>query len=158
VTVTPMPDLQFVPEISHGTVSFDGVAVDKRDVLAGDGYADYIKPFRTIEDLHVLGAVMGHLLRTASAFSWPRQTSLELLAMIAAVRTVAEGDPLSPAVHLALAGLTAIFDRFLADIEPLWERTDVPTRARWTRDRGLLAVAEKARQARLAAAWGRYNP
>jgi acyl-CoA dehydrogenase len=157
VTVAVMPDLPFVPEISHGTVSFDGVAVDEGDVLAGDGYADYIKPFRTIEDLSVLGAVMGYLLGAALSFSWPRESVLKLLALIASAGTIARGDPGSPAVHLALAGLTDLFDRFLAEIEPLWERADAETRARWMRDRGLLAVAEKARRARLAAAWERYN-
>ncbi len=29
VTVTPMPDLPFVPEISHGIVSFSQVPVDE---------------------------------------------------------------------------------------------------------------------------------
>ncbi len=157
VTVTPMPDLPFVPEISHGTVLFNGVAVDEQDVLAGDGYADYIKPFRTIEDLHVLGAVMGYLLGAAFCFAWPRESVLELMALVASAGTIARGDPGSPAVHLALAGLMDLFDRFLADIEPHWERADAETRARWVRDRGLLSVAEKARRARLAAAWERCS-
>ncbi len=157
VTITPMKDLPFVPEISHGVVSFAGAAVDECDILPGDGYLTYIKPFRTIEDLHVLGAVMGYLLRTAIVFSWPKETGQELLTLIASVRTLAAGDPLSPAVHLGLAGLTTLFDRFLADVEPFWDKTDVQTQARWARDRILLTVAEKARQARLSAAWSHYD-
>lgn len=157
VTITPMPDLPFVPEISHGVVSFAGVTVREQDVLAGDGYTDYIKPFRTIEDIHVVGAVMGHLLRVAITFSWPKETCQGLLALIAAVRTLAAGDPRDPAVHLALAGLMTLFDRFITDIEPLWEKTDAPTCERWARDRKLLSVAEKARQARLSGAWSHYD-
>jgi acyl-CoA dehydrogenase len=157
VTIRPMQDLPFVPEISHGVVSFAGVPVRDKDVLPGDGYADYIKPFRTIEDVHVIGAVMGYLLRIVIGFSWPKETIEELLALIAAVRTLATGDPLSPAVHLGLAGLMTLFDRFLADSEPFWDKTDDTTRARWTRDRNLLGVAEKARQARLSAAWSHYD-
>jgi acyl-CoA dehydrogenase len=157
VTITPMPALPFVPEISHGVVSFAEVSVDVRDVLTGDGYDDYIKPFRTIEDIHVLGAVTGHLLRAATVFAWPKEVSERLLALVTAVRALAAGAPLSPAVHLALAGFMAIFSGFLADIEPLWEKTDAQTRARWMRDRNLLSVAEKARQARLSAAWSHYD-
>jgi acyl-CoA dehydrogenase len=157
VTVTPMPGLPFVPEISHGIVSFTEVPVTDSDILPGDGYADYIKPFRTIEDVHVIGAVMGYLMRVSLLFSWPQQACQELLLLITAVRALAAGDPLSPSTHLALAGLMDYLDRFLVDIEPLWEKTDAETRTRWTRDRYLLGVAEKARQARLSAAWGRYG-
>jgi acyl-CoA dehydrogenase len=158
VTIRPMPELAFVPEISHGVVSFAGVPIRDPDVLPGDGYADYIKPFRTIEDVHVIGAVMGHLLRVAIGFSWPKETTQELLALIAAVRTLATADPLLPAVHLGLAGLMTSFDRFLANAEPFWDKTDGVTRARWARDRNLLGVAHKARQARLSTAWSRYDP
>jgi acyl-CoA dehydrogenase len=157
VAVTPMPDLPFVPEISHGIVSLAGVRIDGRDILPGDGYADYIKPFRTIEDIHVLGAVVGYLVREALIFSWPRETCQEMLALIVAAQALAAADPLSPATHLALAGFTGCFDRFLEDIGPFWDRTDADTKAWWTRDRYLLGVAQKARQARLAAAWGRYG-
>jgi hypothetical protein len=157
VTVTPMPDLPFVPEISHGVVSFSQVRVDESAILPGDGYADYIKPFRTIEDVHVLGAVMGHLVRVALLFSWPRETCQRLLALITAAGALAAGDPLLPATHLALAGFTDCFERFVVDIEPLWEKTDAETRDRWMRDRYLLGVAQKAREARLSAAWGRYG-
>lgn len=157
VRVTPMAELPFVPEISHGVVSFTNVPVDRRDILPGDGYTEYIKPFRTIEDLHVLGAVMGHIVRIALVFSWPRPVCQGLLAQIAAVRTLAVEDPLSPAAHLALGGLMDGFDRLLADIEPFWDRTDAQTRARWKRDRHLLGVAQKAREARLSAAWARVT-
>jgi hypothetical protein len=157
VTITPMTDLPFVPEISHGVVSFAGVAVDECDILSGDGYLDYIKPFRTIEDLHVLGAVMGHLLRIAALFTWPQEVVEELLALTAAVRELAAEKPLSPALHVALAGFMTLFDRLLTAIEPLWEETDARTRAGWMRDRALLSVAEKARQARRGAAWSYYG-
>ena len=158
VTVTPMPDLPFVPEISHGTVSFSAVPVHDRDILPGDGYIDYIKPFRTIEDIHVIGAVMGYLVRAALLFSWPREVCQRLLAQISAIAALAAADPLSPGTHLALAGLVDCFNRLIADIEQLWDRADAGTRERWTRDRGLLGVAEKARTARLSAAWSRVIP
>lgn len=157
VTVTPMADLPFVPEISHGVVSFAETPVDGRDILPGDGYTDYIKPFRTIEDVHVVGAILGYLMRVALLFSWPKETCQELLALIATAAALAAQQPLNPAAHLALAGFTDCVDRLFVAIEPLWERADAETRDRWTRDRYLLGVARKARQARLSAAWERYG-
>src|SRR5262245_25603109 len=55
----------FVPEIAHARVTLDGVRVSAGDLLPGDGYDDYLKPFRTIEDLHVHGALLGYLIGVA---------------------------------------------------------------------------------------------
>ena len=67
-----MTGLPFVPEISHGTVAFSDVPVDSGSILPGDGYSEYIKPFRTIEDLHVFAAILGFIFRIACLFRWPR--------------------------------------------------------------------------------------
>ena len=50
IELTPMPDLAFVPEINHGALTFHNVQVNNSCLLPGDGYADYVRPFRTIED------------------------------------------------------------------------------------------------------------
>ena len=61
----------FVPELSHGELALD-VAVEESDVLPGDGYADYLKPFRTVEDLHVHGALVGLMLGYAQRVDGPK--------------------------------------------------------------------------------------
>ena len=48
--------------------------------------------------------------------------------------------------------MLAAVSPLLARLEPHWQKADAETRARWERDRPLLSVAGKARQARLAAA------
>ena len=157
VTITAMADLPFVPEISHGVVTLSDVAVRDKDILAGDGYLDYIKPFRTIEDIHVFGAIAGYLCRIASVFSWPHEVLEELLTLIVAIRALAKEEPLSAAVHIALGGLEVLFSRFFEKTDPLWAGVDPETRSRWLRDRVLLTVAGKAREARRAAAWRHYS-
>ena len=47
-----------------------GVTPDER--LPGDAYERYLKPFRTVEDLHVQAAFLGWLLQVARRASWPR--------------------------------------------------------------------------------------
>ncbi len=157
VIVETMHGIAFVPEISHGSVTLDDVAVAGDDVLPGDGYADYVKPFRTVEDVHVAAALAAHLTRLAFVFDWPPSIREELLAHLVMLRGLALSDSRSAATHLALGGAFRDQARLLEAIEPCWARADEATRARWERDRPLLAVAGTARDKRLEAAWAKLT-
>ncbi|MFD9551848.1 acyl-CoA dehydrogenase [Nocardia salmonicida] len=148
--VSPLPALPFAPEIPHAGVTFDAAP---GEVLPGDGYTDYLKPFRTVEDLHVVAAVLGQLIRVARLSQWPAEPVEQLLALFAAVRGVGSDDPSSPGVHIALGGLFDRLTALRAELEPLWAPVDPEVRKRWERDVPLLGVAGKVRAARLATAW-----
>lgn len=122
-------------------------------ILPGDGYLDYLKPFRTIEDIHVLAATFGWLVRVARTSDWPREILQRLLTAVAAVRGLDIDAPRSPGVHIALGGVFELFGDLLVGLDPLWESVDPTTRQRWERDRPLLATAGRARGQRLTAAW-----
>lgn len=153
VTVKRMPDLPFVPEIPHGEVVLEEVAVTEADLLPGDGFTRYLRPFRTIEDLHVYGAALGYLLGVAGRSGWPRHVREHLLALLTSMRALALEDPGAPEVHVALAGAFTLGRKLIADTGPLWAVVDQEVRERWERDRGLLNVAEKARAQRIERAW-----
>jgi acyl-CoA dehydrogenase len=153
VALTLMPETAFTPEIHHASIRFDGVPVNDTDILPGDGYQHYIKPFRTIEDLHVQAGLVGHLLGVARRHGWPRESCEQLTTFLAAMRTLADAPPSSAAVHVALAGLLDLLGRFIAETRARWELVDAETRARWERDQGLLAVAARARGQRREVAW-----
>lgn len=157
LTLTPIMDLPFIPEIPHGGAVFKDVAVLESQILPGDGYTKYIKSFRTVEDIHVMGGVLGYIFRIASKFDWPGNTIQKLLSLIYGLRSLSNEDPLSPAVHLALSGVLLMLNEFVGQIDPLWEKTDNETKKMWERDKSLLSVAEKAREARLARAWERLG-
>ncbi|WP_067469505.1 acyl-CoA dehydrogenase family protein [Nocardia amamiensis] len=150
VRLTDHPALAFAPEVPHASVLLKDVPAR---VLPGDGYLDYLKPFRTIEDIHVLAATLGWLVHVARASDWPRESLQRLLTAIAAVRGLDIDAPTSPGVHIALGGVFAFFGDLLAGLDPLWESADPVTRQRWERDRPLLATAGRVRGQRLAAAW-----
>ncbi|WP_194816630.1 acyl-CoA dehydrogenase family protein [Nocardia sp. XZ_19_385] len=154
VTVTNRPPLPMAPEIPHATVVFDDAAAR---LLPGDGYADFLKPFRTVEDVHVLAATLGWLVRVGRQARWSPSTLQRLLAMVAMVRGLDLDAPASPGVHIALGGIFEEFDRLLAESDPLWQQADAVTRERWERDRPLLATAGRVRAQRLAAAWRRVG-
>lgn len=157
VRVVPMVDAPFVPEVPHAEVHFDDVAVDDADVLPGDGYDAYLKPFRTVEDLHVHGALLGHLIGVARRTEWPRETVEELLSLVIGARALTFEEPLAPSTHVALAGLLSATQRAIERLSSCWSLVDEATRSRWERDRSILSVAGKARDARRDAAWKRLQ-
>lgn len=142
----------FVPEIPHATVELAGVIVEPADVLPGDGYDRYLKPFRTVEDIHVHAALVGYLIGVVRRHELGRDTLEQLAALAMALGQLAASEASLPTTHVALAGVLAHAARVVADIERAWT-VDGDERTRWQRDRMLLTVAAKARSARRERAW-----
>lgn len=149
--------LPFIPELTHCSAVFRKTFIPSNNILPGDGYAATVKPFRTIEDLHVTGAVLGHLLGMARRFEWPGEIVERLSLLIAGVVALAGEDPLSPAIHVALGGLSEQVDALLTALDPLWPMTGEAIHRRWLRDRPVLNIADKVRQQRLNKAWNHYG-
>jgi acyl-CoA dehydrogenase len=147
VAIRSLPPIPLIPEVGHAEVTFDGAA---GDVLPGDGWADLVKPFRTVEDAHVHAAVLGWLVRVGRLSGWPAAIVERAAFLAVGAVAVAAADPKAPAAHLALAGAIAA-TRELVDAAP-WDRCDPEIRARFERDRAL-DVATKARDARRLVAW-----
>jgi len=149
VELHPGPATPFVPEIPHARLVLEDVAVRPEEILEGDGYADYLKPFRTVEDLHVEAAALAHLARLGLL------RGVELAALLTTLHALADEDPKHPAVHLALAGVQRQRGQLLAAADRSALPEDV--RARLDRDAPLFGVASKARAARERAAWARLD-
>jgi hypothetical protein len=152
VAIQPLPRAPFVPEIPHASVTLDAVRVADEEVFDGDGYTRFLKPFRTVEDVHVHGALLGWLIQV-SRRNWPPQITEQLLACSITIRALAAVSPSSSAGHIGLAGAMGRVRALLEEIEPRWSEVDVELRSRWERDRALLKVAGKARAKRRETAW-----
>ena len=150
VTKAPLP---FAPELPHARVRFEDVVVEEDDVLRGDGYERYLKPFRTIEDTHVLAATVGYLVGAAREHGFERGIVTELVGLALSLVDVGARDPAAPLTHLVLAGLFGTLRRVAAALGPEWERAPEDERARWHRDQPILMVADGVRAQRTAAAW-----
>jgi acyl-CoA dehydrogenase len=151
VAVHETPGLPFVPEIAHARATFEEVAVHPGELLPGDGYDDALKPFRTLEDVHVMAAVLGWAIGVGRASDWPRSWMDEALALVVTLRAVSDEPPLAPETHVVLAGALALTRRLLEGAS--WSQCEEGVRSRWERDRPLLEVASRVRAARLEAAW-----
>lgn len=157
VRLTSMPTTPFAPEIPHAELELDGVLVEDGDVLEGDGYERYLKPFRTIEDAHVHGALLGYLIGLARRRAWPETWIERAVAALLSIRAIAVEPPSAIETHIALAGLLDLTRGLVADADPFWSRVDPEEHERWTRDQPLLGVAGKARAARRDRAWARLG-
>lgn len=153
VGIITMPPTPFTPEIVHAELLLDKVSVREDQLLPGDGYQNYVKPFRTIEDVHVSAAVVGYLIGVMRKIEGPSELAEELIGLVPALRSLSFGDPSRVEVHLALAGFWHLQARVLEELGPHWKRTDPAGFANWERDRMLFQVAAGARAKRRARAW-----
>jgi acyl-CoA dehydrogenase len=152
VTILAGPPLPFVPEIVHAKATFEAVAVGASELLPGDGYDDALKPFRTIEDIHVNAAVLGWAVGVAKVSDWPAAWIEEALGLVLLLCSLGGAPPLAPETHIVLAGAQAAAHRLLDAAS--WSTASAEARSCWDRDRRLLEVASGVRAARLRAAWG----
>ncbi len=153
VSIEDRPPTPFAPEIPHARVTLADVPVSSEDVLPGDGYTTYLKPFRTIEDSHVLAATLGYVIATARAHAFAPEVVEGALALVIALRALTPHSSTDPIRHLALAGLFACTTRLVAEHAGEWSKAPAEVRERWQRDQPLLLVASQAREERTAAAW-----
>jgi len=154
VVLQELPETPFVPEVPHTSVRFEGVEVLKGERLPGDGYLNYVKPFRTIEDIHVVGAALGYAVGWARRAGAEKSLIAELCSNLVALDGLRAFEPLDPRAHVALQGVYQRITAILSGeaFERLLEAASEDERERWARDNALLAVASKARQARFARA------
>jgi acyl-CoA dehydrogenase len=158
VTIQRMPPTTFIPEIPHAELQLSDVAIGPDAPLPGDGYAEYVKRFRTVEDICIHGAVLGYVLGAARRFDFPDTVIERTASAIVATRLLSELDPDSAETHIALAGTLARDANLLDHSDSHWENVDAAERDRWRRDRkGFGSVAGELREARRRRAWERLG-
>ena len=110
---------------------FERVAIAADAMLPGDGYEQYIKPFRTVEDIHV----------TAALLSFGALSGM---------------DPAKPLTQLALTGALVGSAALFAEATAWWQAMpDDPASQRWLRDARIFGTASGVRQQRAVRAWER---
>ncbi|OLF55536.1 acyl-CoA dehydrogenase family protein [Pseudomonas chlororaphis] len=149
VRVEKLPAIPLMPDISHGRLLLDNAQCE---LLAGDGWDAYVKPFRTLEDIYVLSAMTAWLYGVGQDNDWPQALLLQLLALLAGCAEVGRQNPSLGSGHVLLGGLFAQFDGLKPAIEQAFAEGPPQWAALWTRDRAVLDLAAGARAKRLAKA------
>ena len=134
VNIQNMPVTKFVPEVPHAQLKFENVTVEA--LLPGDGYELYVKPFRTVEDIHVQAAILSYLMREAQRLGWPEHWIERLSALLAAFATLSDMPPSHAETHVGLAGALRISAELIEEAEAFWLKsaTDAAT-MRWHREK-----------------------
>lgn len=150
VELSERPPSSFVPEVPHARLQLRGALVRQAERLPGDGYLQYVKPFRTIEDIHVLCVTAAYLIGLLRRTEGPAELVAQLSGMLVGLDALRLSDPLDPSVHLALHGMHETLLELLAGkrFDAVWAAADEAERSRWDRDQVLLRVASTAREAR----------
>jgi len=153
--VTLESTLPFIPEIPHAKVIFEDAPV--MAILPGDGYADYLKPFRTIEDIHVQASLVGYLFRIAKEYNWPNNYLEKILSHIVAIRGLSFCEMTNPSVHITLAGILDRGNHLFDKVHKDWAHVNRDVREAWLRDIRILDIAKSAREKRREIAWVRIR-
>jgi acyl-CoA dehydrogenase len=158
LVVESMPPTSFVPEVPHARVKLEAVRVPSSAVAEGDAYLNFVKPFRTIEDIHVHAATIAYLVAEARRRDWPQAWVERAILLLHSLGRMAQLDPLASETHVALAAALDLGESLLGEADGHWGKAGADAAAaRWVRDRKLFGVAGKARVQRLAAAWERIG-
>lgn len=147
------PYAAYGPEMRIADIELDDVSVQPDEVMPGDAYVEYVKPFRLVEDVYnTAGAQIG-MFRLGIEHGWSDErleTLVGLITQAAAISTTDMASP--PAIILLSAYLRASADAW-ADTWQSWPDAPASVIERWRPDRGLLDTAARARETRRETAW-----
>ena len=146
VRIEALPALPLMPDIGHARLHLEQAHGER---LAGDGWDDYVKPFRTLEDVHVLAAIGAWQFGIGRECGWPDALLLRLQALLAGCAEVARQSPNAPTSHLLLAGLFAEQQALAGELHAAFATGPAHWAELWQRDQGVLRIAEAARSKRL---------
>ena len=146
VRIEPLPNLPLMPDIGHARLHLDHAHCE---LLAGDGWDAYVKPFRSIEDLYVFSAVTAWLFGVGQDSGWPQSLQLRLLALLAGCAELTRHCPNAATSHVLLAGLFAQLAALRAEIDTAMQAGPALWAQLWQRDHHLLNIAASARAKRL---------
>ncbi len=156
IKIEQLPALSFIPEIAHGRVSFVNVPVSEGNILPGDGYLDYVKPFRIYEEIHVMAAILGYLTRIGLMYNWEKTVIEKIVALITLVKNLWKSDLLSEETHIVFAGFSHLLQQLIVETKKDWEKVPKDIRDSWERDQAILNIAHQARRRRLENAWASF--
>ena len=148
LSIELMPPLPMVPNVRHGQISFENVA---GKLLPGDGYADYSKRFRTLEDAHVFMGFTAMMLRKAIDLKLDAQFVEECLLLInglLSLQALSNKAEKEQWFHLILAACFNHFEGLCHGFEEALKESGADFYDLWKRDKKLFTIAAKARVSR----------
>ncbi len=146
-------ELAFMREIKHGKLALKGVNIEAGQILEGDGFSDYARPFRTLEDICVGAAYQSMLLRQSIDNQWKEEIRDQLLLNIYSLKSLLDLPPSSPETILLLAAVERSFEALLPELEShLTGQTITHLQTDWETNKRVIFMSRKLKELRLAKA------
>lgn len=139
----------FLPALPHGRARFEGVGVMQANILPGDGWVDYARPFRTLEDIHVSAAVAAHLAVNAVRRNFPDDLLASLLGCLVRLGECAARDVNAADNHVLLAAAERELQQAAVQVNALIAGVEDEFARDWRANHLLVALAAPARAKRL---------
>jgi len=140
VEILTMPNMGMMPEVSHGRLILKDV---KGSVLSGDGYADFNKPFRGIEDTHLLMSFTGLVLSKVIRNNLNNELIDQCLLIASALLAVEFDD--NPWSTLQINGAYQLFESLLVTFEKQLNEVSAEFKEQWEKDKKVFSLAKKIR-------------
>ena len=147
--------LPFMPELRRGRLTLDTCVCPASSVLAGDGYADYIKPFSPLEALYVMAAGASYMIRLARLYGWPESFIEQSLSVLVSIQGAEFSNPEAAENQLLISGLKEQLKALvmLTENPAYWNNSDPDVYKRWLRDKVMFMMPDRAHSIRLERAW-----
>lgn len=140
VAIDTIPNMGMMPELEHGTLSLTNV---KGNILEGDGYGEINKPFRGIEDAHLLMAFTGLVLSKTVRYELSDTLLDDCLLIIHSLLSVEFND--SPWSTLQINAAYRLFSKVLETFEEGLSSLPESFDGQWHRDKKVFSLAVKTR-------------
>lgn len=146
-----------VPELAHSEILFDSVRLNPEHLVPGDGYSEYAKPFRVLEDVFVTGSTLAYLLAEAQSREWSTRWCQRCISAISMLHACADLNPRDTRVHILVAGALSFASDVIRESENHWQVEQAIAHNRWQRDRQILSQGKEARRLRAMRSWERLQ-
>ena len=144
-------ELPFMREIRHGSVNLTETPIESDQILEGDGYKLYVKPFRTYEDIFLGISYQSMLLRQAIAYNWEETLRDKLILNIFTLKNLSYLAPSDPETVLLVQAAENNFEQLLPIIEAQISLHALPTfKADWETNKRLFSMGKKLKELRLS--------
>lgn len=144
VELVQFPPLGMLKEVPHGKVTFKNA---NADVLSGDGYSKYSKPFRTLEDTFAALVASSFILSMAKRFNLNYVVIQKALGVISQLVSL----PLLPNswLHLQVDESLKAFTNLIELFEAHFSFLPDAIKEEWLADKKIFSIAHSARENRL---------
>ncbi|MFK7980153.1 MAG: hypothetical protein AB8G86_09250 [Saprospiraceae bacterium] len=146
-------ELPFMKAVKHGKLALDNTKITAEQILEGDGYSQYTKPFRTLEDVCVSAAYQAMLLRQAIDHQWAENLRDQLLLNLYILKNLLSLPPSAKETHLLLSTHERNFENLLPTIEEhISKYASADFKADWEMNKKVIFLGKKLKEVRLAKA------